>query len=55
MGLSAYVAAGDVWLRLAINPVGAQYNEYILVFVDDIMAILLDPQCIIDTLSNVIL
>jgi hypothetical protein len=52
MGFSACLADGDVWLRSAIKPGGAQYYEYILVYVDDIPAISLDPRSIMDTLSE---
>jgi hypothetical protein len=52
MGFSACLADGDVWLRPAIKPGGTQYYEYILVYVDDILAISLDPQIIMDTLSE---
>jgi hypothetical protein len=52
MGLSACLADGDVWLRSAIKPDGAQYYEHILVYVDDILAISVDPQSIMNTLSE---
>jgi hypothetical protein len=52
MGFSACLVNGDVWLRPAIKPYGAQYYEYILVYVEDILAISLDPQSIMDTLSE---
>jgi hypothetical protein len=52
MGFSACLADGDVWLRPAIKHGGAQYYKYILVYVDVILAISLDPQSIMDTLSE---
>jgi hypothetical protein len=52
MGFSSFLEDRDVWLRSTINPGGAQYYKYILVYVDDIMAISIDPQSIMDTLSE---
>jgi hypothetical protein len=52
MGLSACLVDGDVWLWPALKPGGAQYYEYVLVYVDDFMAISLDLQSIMDTLSK---
>jgi hypothetical protein len=52
IGFSACLDDLDVWLRPSLKPSGAQYYEYILVYFDDILAISLDPQSIIDTLSK---
>jgi hypothetical protein len=51
MSFLACLTNRDVWLRSAIKPGGAQYYEYILVYIDNILAILLDPQSIMNTLS----
>jgi hypothetical protein len=50
MGFSACLADGKVRLRSGIKPGGAQYYEYILVYVNNILAILLDPWSIMDAL-----
>jgi hypothetical protein len=52
MGFKACLADGDVLLRSAIKPGGAQYYEYILVYVDNILAISKDPQSIMNTVSK---
>ena len=36
----------DVWMRPAIKPDGEEYYEYILVYVDDILAISHDPKTV---------
>jgi hypothetical protein len=52
MGFTACMADGDVWLRPSVKPGGEEYYEYILVYVDDILAISINPQAIMDTLSK---
>ena len=39
IGLRSSVAEPDVWLRLARKPDGGEYYEYILIHVDDVMAL----------------
>jgi hypothetical protein len=51
MGFKACFADGDVWLRPSVKPGGEEY-EYILVYVDDILAISVNPLAIMDTLSK---
>ena len=52
MGFTACLADNDVWLRPNVKPNGEEYYEYVLVYVDDILAISHDPQAIMDTLSK---
>jgi Reverse transcriptase (RNA-dependent DNA polymerase) len=52
MGFVACLADGDVWLRPNAKPGGDSYYEYVLVYVDDILAISHDPQAIMDNLSK---
>jgi Reverse transcriptase (RNA-dependent DNA polymerase) len=52
MGFSACMGDPDVWLRKAVKPGGFQYYEYVLVYVDDILAVSHNPQVIMDSLSK---
>jgi Reverse transcriptase (RNA-dependent DNA polymerase) len=52
MGFSACLAEADVWLRRNVKPGGAEYYEYLLVYVDDILVVSHDPQAVMDTLSK---
>jgi hypothetical protein len=52
MGFTACLADGDVWLRPSVKPGGEEYYEYILFYVDDILAISINPQALMDTLSK---
>jgi hypothetical protein len=52
MGFTAFLTDGDVWLRPDTKPGGTQYNKYIIVYVYNILAISLDPQSIMDPLSE---
>ena len=42
----------DVWMRPAIKPSGQKYYEYVMCYVDDILAISHDPKRIMDYLSD---
>ena len=37
IGLKPMMAYPNIWIRMAIRPVGYEYYEMILVYVDDIM------------------
>ncbi len=52
MGFTSSLADPDVWFRPAVKPDGFQYYEYVLAYVDDILALSHDPQKILMTLSN---
>jgi hypothetical protein len=52
ISFSACLADGDVWLWPNVKPGGYAYYEYVLVYVDDILAVLHDPQSIMIDLSN---
>jgi hypothetical protein len=52
MGFHSCLADPDVWLRAAIKPNGYKYYEYILAYVDDILAISHDPSKILHHLSD---
>ena len=43
IGLKSIPADPDVWLRPVIKPHGEEYYEYILVYVDNILAISMNP------------
>jgi hypothetical protein len=42
----------DVWMQKAEKPNGFVYWEYILCYVDDILAISHNPQCILDVIAQ---
>jgi hypothetical protein len=52
MGFSACLADGDIWLWPNTKPGGDAYYEYVLAYVDNILAISHDPQSIMDNLSK---
>ena len=52
MGFTSSLADPDVWFRPATKPNGFQYYEYILAYVDDILALSHDPHKILFTLSQ---
>ena len=47
IGLKSIRSHPDLWLRPAIKPDGEEYYEYVLMYVDDILAISIDPTKII--------
>jgi hypothetical protein len=51
MGFKSSVADPDVWLRPASRADSEQYYEYILMYVDDILAISADPMPIIEDIQ----
>jgi hypothetical protein len=46
------VADPDVWLRPAVKSNGDKYYEYVLIYVDDILAFSEKPDCSMETLSG---
>jgi hypothetical protein len=52
MGFKSSLADPDVWIRPAIKPNGEKYYEYILAYVDDILAISHDPSKILFHLAD---
>lgn len=51
-GFSSCKADNDVWMRAAIKPDGEKYYEYVLVYVDDILAISTNPKAVMDYLET---
>ncbi len=47
LGFQSSFADPDVWLKAAMKGDGEQYFEYVLMYVDDILAILCDPKAIL--------
>ena len=47
MGFTSSIADPDVWMRPHIKPDGEKYYEYILVYVDDLLAISMDATAVI--------
>ena len=43
----------DVWMRPAVKPDGSHYYEYVLVYVDDLLAIRLKAEDIMDGIKKV--
>ena len=52
MGFSSSRADADVWMRPATKPNGFEYYEYLLVYVDDILAISHDPKPLIEEIGK---
>jgi hypothetical protein len=52
MGFEPTMSEPDVWLTAASKSDGFQYYEYILVYVDDILAISHQPVIIVNTIKK---
>ena len=52
MGFKSSIADADVWLRPAVKADGEKYYQYILVYVDDLLAIGIDATSIIEEVSE---
>jgi hypothetical protein len=52
LGFQSTMADPDVWLRAASKDVGEQYYEYVLMYVDDILAISCDPKAILEEVQK---
>jgi len=52
MNFVSSTADPDVWLRPAIKPDGTEYYEYVLCYVDDILAISIDPKSVLEGLKG---
>ena len=52
LGFRSSVADPDVWLRPALKPDGEEYYEYVLIYVDNVMAISHDTERIIQHIGE---
>jgi Reverse transcriptase (RNA-dependent DNA polymerase) len=52
LGFRACLADPDVWMRPAVKPDGTKYWEYVLVYVDDLLAVSHDPATIMEQLGE---
>ena len=52
MGFQSTAADPDVWLRTAAKGDGEEYYKYILMYVDDILAIACDPKSILEDVQK---
>ena len=52
IGFKSIPAGPDVWLRPAIEPDGEEYYEYVLMYVDDILEISIDPTEILKSMEG---
>ncbi len=52
LGFSSSLADPDVWYRAAVKPDGFEYHEYLLVYVDDILALSRSPKTIMKALED---
>ena len=52
MGFSLSKADADVWMRPATKPNGFEYYEYLLVYVDNVLAISHDPKPLIEEIGK---
>jgi hypothetical protein len=52
LGFQSTLADPDVWLRAATKGDGERYYEYVLMYVDDILAISCDPKAILEDVQK---
>ena len=52
VGFKSSVADPDVWMRPAIMPDGSEYYEYVMTYVDDILAISIDARAVLESLKS---
>ena len=52
IGFNSSPADPDVWLRPVIKSDGEEYCEYVLMYVDDILAISIDPTRILKSMEE---
>ena len=52
IGFQSCPADPDVWLRPAVKPNGGEYYEYVLMYVDDILSISMDPTTILMSMEG---
>ena len=52
IGFKSSVADPDVWLRPAVKSDGEEYYEYVMMYVDDILTISMDPRQILKNLEG---
>ena len=52
IGFLSSPADPDVWMRPAVKPDGEKYYEYIMMYVDDILAISMDPTSILMSMEG---
>ena len=52
MGFVSTKADPDVWMRASVKPDGTKYYEYVLCYVDDVLASSMNPKHIMETLSD---
>ena len=54
MDFKSFHANTDVCIRAATRPYGEEYYEYLWMYVDDILAISLDPKSILQDLQHMV-
>ena len=54
MGFKSSVDDPDVWMRPAVKPDGEEYYKYILMYVDDILAISMQPRDVINDIKRIL-
>jgi Reverse transcriptase (RNA-dependent DNA polymerase) len=52
LGFKGCLADPDIWMKPADKPDGTPYYEYVLIYVDNILAILHEPDAIMESLSK---
>jgi hypothetical protein len=52
IGFKSSPADPDVWLRPAVKPDGEQYYEYVMCYVDDILAISMEATAVLESLKS---
>lgn len=52
LGYTPCTANQDVWMKAKIRPDGSKYYAYLIVYVDDVLSIDINPNEIIAGISN---
>ena len=52
LGFKSSVADPDVWLKAATKACGEQYYEYVMVYVDDILAVSIEPRAVLKEIQK---
>ena len=52
MGFKSSISDPDIWLRPEVKPYGEQYYEFVLVYVDDILGIIINAMKVLLEISE---
>ena len=52
LGFTSSLADPDVWMRAAVKPNGDEYYEYLLMYVDDLLAVSINPRAVLEGIQG---